>query len=113
MNPYDSGLEVLDITKGDLLLGYRKSALELANTRLEGVQLPQDQVRGRLPDKAHERLRHREGPPLSNDFVVRCNLHPLASSRSLAKSSTLARRGPARRKSSSRASCSGGPSAST
>src|SRR6266545_2186462 len=52
------GTEVLDVAKGNLLLSDRKSALELGYTRLEGVQLPQDEVCGRLPDKAHERLRH-------------------------------------------------------
>jgi len=52
------GAEVLDLAKGELLLRYREVPLELGDTRFEGIQLPQDHVRGRLTYVAHERLRH-------------------------------------------------------
>ena len=52
------GAEVLDLAKGELLLRIREVPLELGDTRLEGIQLPQDHVGGRLTYVAHERLRH-------------------------------------------------------
>src|ERR671932_73568 len=52
------GAEVLDLAKGELLLRIREVPLELGDTRLEGIQLPQDHVGGRLTYVVHERLRH-------------------------------------------------------
>src|ERR671923_2834114 len=49
---------VLDLAKGEVPLCHRESPLELGDTRLEGIQLPQDHVGGRLTYVAHERLRH-------------------------------------------------------
>src|SRR5512132_459311 len=60
------GTEAL-LANRELLLREGKSALELGDARLQGVQLPRDHVRGRLAYVAHERLRHPEGPPLSSD----------------------------------------------
>src|SRR5918998_5187894 len=71
------GAEVLDLAKGELLLRYREVPLELGDTRLEGIQFPQDHVCGRLTYVAHERLRHPGSSSHCSGFGVPLRSCPL------------------------------------